>query len=626
VSAQAPERPAPVLVRLRSSVLGKVLGALVVVLVVSTAVTALVDARLTHNAVAKQTRQVATSNLTVLQEAFADRQRTLAVNTQTIADGLARDALTDPARRAQLYARLGAEAQNHQLDLLDVVDSDGRPLDPPISVGTLQATTPLGSDRPFTTEPTSRLVMTRQGRYVQAVPVQIGTALRPLVLLGGLEFGDDHAFSLRRQVGGLADVILVAGGRVAGSTFSEPLREPPAWGDGERPPTEPRMARLEGVANLVAYRPVGRSAQDPVGGALGIALPDPAVPLDRALGSRRLIAGLLLAVLAVALGWLLFRVLTQPLVNLARTAVRIAGGELERPFVASGSDEIASLARALEHMRQELRSKLEVVENQAAELRESSQRIVAAQDEERRRLARDLHDGIQQQLVVLRLRVGLAQEAAGGPGAQPGLLAELGSELDSTISQLREVSHDLYPAILRDRGLAAAVRSYAGRMPVTSTLAVTPDPLPRLPADVESAAYFLLCEAATNTLKHSGATEVAVSLGVEDGQLRVRLADNGKGFAAAAGGRRSGLQHMEDRVRSFGGTLEIASEPGAGCSVTASFPLATEAEGDAGFRRPDGAAADGASPVPAGVASVTPSGAAERTGPPPPGGSYPAPR
>jgi signal transduction histidine kinase len=347
-----------------------------------------------------------------------------------------------------------------------------------------------------------------------------------------------------------------------------------------------RFVRVGGIASVVAYVPVGRSAQDPVGGALGIALPDPAAPLDRALASRRAATGVLLAVLAIVLGWAVFRALTKRLVRLAATAERIAGGDLDRPFVAEGDDEIARLAGALEHMREELRGELAVVERQAEQLRESSQRIVAAQDEERRRLARDLHDGIQQQLVVLRMRVGLGDGTGDrigggigdgiGDGASTASSTDVGAELDATIERLREVSHGLYPAILRDRGLGVAVHSYAGRLPVASTVAVTPDPLPRLAPEVESAAYFLLCEAVTNALKHAGAAEVDMSLVVTEGRLVVRIADDGCGFdpTERAGPRRpGGLLNMEDRVRSFGGTLRIDSTPGSGTSVEATFPL-----------------------------------------------------
>ncbi|MGH9280248.1 MAG: HAMP domain-containing sensor histidine kinase [Acidimicrobiales bacterium] len=564
-------RPGGALLHLRSSVLGRVLGALVIVLIVSTAVTGLVDARLTHSAVAKQTGQVSSSHLRVLQEAFAQRQRNLVQNLQGVANEVVASGLNDPAKRNELVPRLTAAATAFQLDQLDVVDDTGHPLAAPVTVGRLRPEMPITETGPFTTEPTSHLLRTVQGPFVQAATVALGTGARPLVLVGGLQFGDNLAYDLRRQVGGLANVILVAGSQVAGSTLPTPVSSPPAYAPGsDTPPAGRQLADLGGLASVVAYVPVGRSAQDPTGGALGIALADPAAPLDHDLAVRRLMAATLLAVLAVLLGWVLFRALTKPLVKLAGTAKTIADGQLDEPFEAHGTDEIAQLASSLEHMRKELQAKLEIVERQAAELQESSQRVVAAQDDERRRLARDLHDGIQQQLVVLRLRLGLAQESL---EPEATLMADLGGELDRTIEQLREVSHDLYPAILRDRGLAAAVRSYAGKLPVPSTLAVEPDPLPRLPVEVESAAYFLLCEAVTNTLKHAGSSEVAVALSVVDGRLAVQVSDDGQGFDSTGLERRGGLLHMDDRVRSFGGELHIRSAVGAGTTVLATFPL-----------------------------------------------------
>ena len=607
-----------VLHRLRTSILGKILGALVIVLIVSTAVTAVVDARLTHSVVTGQTRQVATSNLRVLQEAFSERQRRLVVTMRAMALRLEGENLGDPARRAQLIARLGTEATDNQLDLLDVVAADGGGLETPVAVGRLSVRLPLGGTAsPFTTEPTSRLLPTREDRFVQAVPIPMRGGPSGLVLIGGYEFGDDLAYTLRRQVGNLPEVVLVVGRQLAGSTLrGSPTTPPGLPKDGNVTPDVPRVVSIDGVQSVLAYAAVGRSAQDPVGGALGIALPDPAVELDRELAGRRLVAGTVLAVLAVALGWLLFRGLTQPLVHLAGTAVHIARGDLEEPFVPQGNDEIGRLAGALERMRQELRAKLELVEQQAKELQVSSQRIVAAQDEERRRLARDLHDGIQQQLVMLRLRLGLAQEAPDAE-AESDLLDQLGHELDRTIESLREVSHNLYPAILRDRGLTAAVRSYAGRLPVPSTLSVLPEPLPPLPADVESAAYFLISEAVTNILKHADASEVTMTLTVDDGYLTVRVDDDGEGFEGAGAVRRGGLLHMDDRVRSFGGTLHIQSTPGSGTSVVASVPVPTAGpNGSDGADGSDGAVGDG----------LTPSGAGGRTTPPPPGGSYPAPR
>ena len=112
--------------------------------------------------------------------------------------------------------------------------------------------------------------------------------------------------------------------------------------------------------------------------------------------------------------------------------------------------EIATLAGSLEHMRVELQARLDTIAAQAEELRESSRRIVAAQDGERHRLSRDLHDGLQQQLVVLRMQVGMLEDGDENVG-------RLGQQLDSVIEQLREVTHNLYPSILVDRGLTAAL-------------------------------------------------------------------------------------------------------------------------------------------------------------------------
>jgi signal transduction histidine kinase len=212
-----------------------------------------------------------------------------------------------------------------------------------------------------------------------------------------------------------------------------------------------------------------------------------------------------------------------------------------------------------------LQNRLDTIAAQADELRESSRRIVAAQDGERQRLARDLHDGLQQQLVVLRMQVGMLEDGDENVG-------RLGQQLDSVIEQLREVTHDLYPSILVDRGLTAALHSYVGRLPVSVRLVYEPEDFPRLPVELESGAYFLLGEAVTNALKHSGASTIELGLVLRDEWLHVTVADDGQGFVVEESRRRGGLLHMEDRVRSFGGTLEITSAPGDGTRVVASFP------------------------------------------------------
>ena len=411
--------------------------------------------------------------------------------------------------------------------------------------------------------------------------IALGTGpVRP-VLVGAYLFDDAFAYRLRRQIGSLDNVLLVASGRVAGSTLPLPPSMPPG---GEEPdddvsdvtaslPDTPTVVRLGGEPSLVAYVPVGRNADDPVGGALGVALTNPISPLQRSLADTRLLASVLLTLVALGLGWVLFRALIKPLVMLAATAGRVAGGDAEATFVRRGNDEIGMLARSLEHMRLELRARLELIGRQASDLQESSQRIVAAQDEERQRLSRDLHDGIQQQLVVLRMQVGMLQDGIAPDGADPRQAYDsLGAELDRVIEQLREVTHNLYPSILVDRGLTSALHSYVGRLPLTTVLSSEPQDFPRLAPEIESGAYFLLGEAVTNALKHAHATRIDIGLRLADGWLEVTVADDGAGFDPGEGQRRGGLLHMEDRVRSFGGRLTIDSSPGAGTRVVATFP------------------------------------------------------
>lgn len=577
-AASAPRPGPPTFARLRASILLKILAALAVALAASAAVTALFESRLTTSALGKHAEGLARSQLRILEQAYAERERTLVSSLRNLGQVLNASRLTEAERRNELIPELARAYANLQLDLIRVVDTRGRELSPPAGVGA-GLTTPVLAAGENGTTPSSALLATDQGSYVQAVLVPIRSGDDGLLLVGGYEYGDAFAYSLRKQIGDLGHVILVADGAVVGTTLAGNAAEgtaPPAGRrrgravDGDSPVRVP----IGGVDHLVAYRALkdlaGRDA-----GALGVALSDPQEPLRGALQRTRLLAVSLLALVALALGWLLFRALTRPLVELTTTAGRIADGDLEATFEMTGSDEIGQLGTSLERMRLELRSQLDLIARQAADLRESSKRIVAAEDEERRRLARDLHDGIQQQLVVLRMGLGLAREAAagvqGGAPAQPW--DALAAELDHIIERLREVAHHLYPSILVDRGLSVALRSHLGRVPISARLTSSPDPLPRLPAEVEAAAYFLLSEAVTNSLKHSGASAMAISLRVDDGWLTVSATDDGRGFALAEAPRGGGLLHMEDRVRSFGGTLRIGPAPGRGTAVIASFPL-----------------------------------------------------
>jgi signal transduction histidine kinase len=549
------------------SLLFKVVAALVVALAVSTAVTAVVASRLTNGALDRQAERTARSHLSVLQEAYSDRERNLVVNTRNLAETVITRGLLDAARRPELIAELGRARGNLELDILRVLDRGGRDLPTPIGLGASLASPSDAPDERVSLEPASRLLRTTQGRFVQAVPVALGSGPDRLILIAGQEFQDPFAYRLRKQIGSLDHIVLVAGGEMAGSTLPEQPTAPPARDRATGAvPREPKTVSLAGTRSLVAYTPVSRSVD---GGAIGVVLTDPTSALDRSLSQTRLVSALLSALVILGLGWLLFRAIIRPLVNLAATAGQVAGGDHGASFRAGGGDEIAMLAGSLEHMRVELQNRLDTIAAQSEELRESSRRIVTAQDGERHRLARDLHDGLQQQLVVLRMQVGMLEDGDESTG-------RLGQQLDTVIEGLREVTHDLYPSILVDRGLTSALHSYVGRLPVSVRLKCEPEDFPRLPVELESGAYFLLGEAVTNALKHSGASTIELGLTLGDGWLQVSVADDGQGFAVDDRRRRGGLLHMEDRVRSFGGTLTITSTPGEGTEVVAGFPLRVE--------------------------------------------------
>lgn len=569
--ADAGSRPSP-LVRLRSSLLLKILAGLVVTVVGSSTVTAFLETRLTRDALDTQSRRITTGNLRVLKQAYAARERNLVVDLRNLEERMIGENLTLDDR-VSVVDQLSGVYRTLELDVLEVVDSQGRTLDPPLRAPGAElasgATASTGEERAVT----SRLLPTSDGGWVQGVVVPIRFGGDGYRLVGGYRFGDEYAFRLRGALGELGHVVLVVQDRVVGSTLVQPVALPPGVARAGDPlPMSPVAETIGGDDILVAYSPLRRAGS--VEGALGVFLDDPGVPLDGALGDARLVAGIVLALLSLLVGWLFFRALVRPLFALKDTAGRIADGDLEAPFAAAGSDEVAELARSLERMRLELRSQLGIIGEQADALQHSSHRIVAAQDEERHRLARDLHDGIQQHLVVLRMGFGMAKEAAERvPETASRSLGELGSELDSVIERLREVSHDLYPSILVDRGLAAALRSSLGRLPLCARLVCSPDPLPRLPPEIESGAYFLVSEAVANALKHAAAGELRIILDLTDTDLRVAVRDDGHGFDTGSSRARGGLLHMEDRARSFGGTLDIRSAPGAGTEVMASFPL-----------------------------------------------------
>jgi signal transduction histidine kinase len=205
-----------------------------------------------------------------------------------------------------------------------------------------------------------------------------------------------------------------------------------------------------------------------------------------------------------------------------------------------------------------------------AQLAASRARVVAASDDARRRIERDLHDGAQQRIVSLGLELRLLQ--AGVPDDLPEVRDGLGrilEEFGQLLDELRETARGIHPAMLAEGGLQPALRTLARRSPVPVELDVGTDA--RYPEPVEVAAYYVLSEALTNAAKHASASHVAVSLAEREGTLRLSVRDDGAGGADPHGG--SGLIGLRDRVEALGGAIEVESPRGTGTTVAVTFPI-----------------------------------------------------
>jgi signal transduction histidine kinase len=205
------------------------------------------------------------------------------------------------------------------------------------------------------------------------------------------------------------------------------------------------------------------------------------------------------------------------------------------------------------------------------ELRASRQRLVAAQDQERRKLERNIHDGAQQQLVALsvkqRLVEGLLER---DPALAREMLTQIQADTVDALENLRDLARGIYPPLLADQGLAAALTSQARKSPVP--VAVESDGIGRYPQELEAAVYFCALEALQNVAKYAHANAVRVRLVAVDHELTFEVADDGDGFDPDATPSGSGLQNMADRLAALGGSLDVASAPGSGTIVRGRIP------------------------------------------------------
>jgi signal transduction histidine kinase len=218
---------------------------------------------------------------------------------------------------------------------------------------------------------------------------------------------------------------------------------------------------------------------------------------------------------------------------------------------------------------------------QMSDLRDARSRIIEAADAERRRIERDLHDGAQQRLVALSLNLRMAEKrAAEGDPAAAELVRSAGEEAGLALRELRDLARGIHPAILTNRGLAAALDDLAGRALVPAELVAVPSQ--RLPDPVESTVYFLVSECLANIGKHAQATQASVAVTVVGDEVEVIVKDDGVGGADLGNG--SGLQGLEDRVGALDGCVDIDSPPGGGTTVMATIPLSAPDPGRAAAR------------------------------------------
>jgi signal transduction histidine kinase len=213
---------------------------------------------------------------------------------------------------------------------------------------------------------------------------------------------------------------------------------------------------------------------------------------------------------------------------------------------------------------------------QVSELEGARSRIIAAADAERRRIERDLHDGAQQRLVALSLTLRMAESRAQQDPEARELIRSAGEEAGLALKELRDLARGIHPAILTNRGLAAALDDLAGR--ATVPVEVLESPRQRLPDEIEAAAYFVVSECLANVGKHAQASSATVLVRADGGRLLVEVRDDGTGGADVENGH--GIQGLQDRVGALGGTLAVESPAGAGTRVLATIPLAMPAEAE----------------------------------------------
>jgi signal transduction histidine kinase len=296
-------------------------------------------------------------------------------------------------------------------------------------------------------------------------------------------------------------------------------------------------------------------------------------------GTPRLALALGIAIASTAVAGVVFvlimRSVLDPVDELMAGTRRVRAGDLETPVPVVTADDLGQLAHSFNQMLVGLREREALREHNAAlidDLRESRARIVAVADAERRRVERDLHDGAQQHLVLLNLKLGLVQRLVKDDPKATALIAELRADLDHALRELRDLAHGIYPALLENEGLPGALGEAVERGAIRASLDT--DGVGRYRREIEAAVYFCCLEALQNAAKHAGdGARVTVRLVQRGGALTFQVADDGRGFEPGANGASTGLHNMIDRIGALGGELVVESAPGRGTRVSGTIPL-----------------------------------------------------
>jgi signal transduction histidine kinase len=573
--------------------LPKILVAFLVVLALATVLTQLFETRLVRAELDEHARTLfgqqaevfdrsleqEVSQTGVLMRQFLEAQYGTGAGTVTPSD-LVRD-LDEPGATEAARTALGNLRRAAGLQFGGIVDVESGTL--PVVLARRERIADVDPDvaaRVFddTAETSQRVVPLVDGGYGLAYVLPVGRASKtPALHVIGVPLDDQQARDFARRTG-VDDVEIVVGDTVIASTTGR---------NQEGALEDPGLVRTTqdlDDGRLIRYRALGADRPWDHPTAIGLIVDDPLAELDAALARTRVLVILLMVAVGGALALAAAGMMARPLKRLTETAAAIADGDLERSFsIEWRQDEIGTLADALERMRRALRAQLLVIHRQAVALQDASRRIVGVQDAERQRIAGELHDGIQQQLVVLRMQVGVARsQLAQEPALVDAVTESLAASIEHLLDDVRATARALFPSILADRGLSGALFSLAGRVELPLDLDIAPDPLPRLDLEVETNAFFLVSEAVTNALKHADATRIAVTVRLEGTTLLIEVEDDGLGFDPTTVAHSGGLSHLRDRVSALGGRLHLASEPGGGARVLAKLPT----DGNGGLPQP----------------------------------------